>query len=121
MKAKKPYKTSQREPRQKYGNKKVVVAGLSFDSKREAKRWFELTMLCRAGEISDLQRQVVIFLEGRDGALLTKTGRPMRCTIDFSYIENGKLILDDAKGYASRDWPVRKAVLEAMSYTVRES
>ena len=42
----------------KYGNTKVEVDGMPFDSKREAARWRELRMLERAGEISDLRRQV---------------------------------------------------------------
>jgi hypothetical protein len=38
----------------KYGNKRVKAAGVSFDSKSEARRWQELLLLQRAGEIRDL-------------------------------------------------------------------
>ena len=41
----------------KYKNKKITVDGESFDSKREYRRWCELRLLERAGEITDLQRQ----------------------------------------------------------------
>lgn len=39
----------------KYGNKRVkTAAGVSFDSQSEAKRWAELLLLQRAGEIRNL-------------------------------------------------------------------
>lgn len=42
----------------KYSNKKVVVDGITFDSKKEARVYFELLLLKKAGEILDLERQV---------------------------------------------------------------
>ena len=44
--------------RNKYGNKKTVVDGITFDSRKEAKRYQELKLLEKAGEIKDLRRQV---------------------------------------------------------------
>jgi hypothetical protein len=38
----------------KYGNKKVVVDNIGFDSKREAARYNELKLMAGAGLISDL-------------------------------------------------------------------
>ena len=46
----------------KYGNKKTQFAGLTFDSKAEARRYGELQLLERAGLISNLRRQVPIEL-----------------------------------------------------------
>lgn len=43
--------------RRKYGNTKITVDGIQFDSKREAARYQELKLLERAGVISFLQRQ----------------------------------------------------------------
>lgn len=43
--------------RRKYGNTKIMVDGIQFDSKREAARYRELKLLERAGVISFLQRQ----------------------------------------------------------------
>lgn len=40
--------------RRKYGNRKVEIDGVVFDSKREAQRYQELCLLERAGEITDL-------------------------------------------------------------------
>lgn len=42
----------------KYRNKKVEVDGILFDSKKEANRYMELKLLEKAGEITDLKRQV---------------------------------------------------------------
>lgn len=42
----------------KFGAVAVVVDGIRFDSKIEARRWGDLQLLQRAGEISGLRRQV---------------------------------------------------------------
>lgn len=41
----------------KYHNQPVVVNGIKFDSRREARRYQELQLLLRAGEITQLQLQ----------------------------------------------------------------
>ena len=46
----------------KYGAKKVEIDGIIFDSKKEGRRYQELKMLQKAGEISNLQRQVKYIL-----------------------------------------------------------
>jgi len=46
-------------PRSKYHARRVTVDGLAFDSRSEADRWCELRLLCRAGEIQRLRRQVI--------------------------------------------------------------
>lgn len=42
----------------KYHNKRTTINGITFDSRKEAKRYFELCLMQRAGKIKDLQRQV---------------------------------------------------------------
>ena len=42
----------------KYRSRKVVVDGITFDSKKEAWRYRELHLLEQTGEISNLQMQV---------------------------------------------------------------
>lgn len=109
-----------RRSRNKYGAKKTQVGDVNFDSKREANRWMELQLLQRAGEISDLQRQVKVELIGQYRPLYTRTGRKMILTFDFSYIEDGVQYYEDAKGYPTRDYEVRVAVARAMGLEVRE-
>jgi len=111
-----------RKRRNKFSAKRTVLAGIPFDSKREAKRWAELCLLERAGEIADLCRQVPLELEGRDGPLLTRTGRRMRLTVDFSYtdLRTGLTVYEDAKGVPTRDYEVRRAVAAAQGIEVIE-
>lgn len=108
----------------KFGAQRAEVEGVSFDSKKEARRWGELSMLQRAGEIRNLKRQVKIELQGRDGPLRTRTGRPMILTVDFTYEDRRAgwaLVYEDAKGAITRDYEVRRAVAQAMGITVVET
>ena len=43
----------------KYFNKKVIIDGIKFDSKKEAKRYTELKLLKKAGIIKELELQKV--------------------------------------------------------------
>lgn len=106
----------------KYGAEKVTLDGVVFDSKKEARRWGELQLLVKAGEIIDLRRQVVVPLEGKLGPVLTRKGRPMRLTVDFGYVEveTGLQIWEDAKGLPTRDYEVRRGVAQAQGVTVTE-
>ena len=105
--------------RNKYGAKKTVVGDIKFDSKKEAARWMDLQLLERAGEISDLKRQVKVELMGQYRPLYTRTGRKMKLTFDYSYIEDGCVIYEDCKGVWTRDFAVRIAVANAMGLTTR--
>lgn len=107
--------------RNKYGAKKTQVGDIKFDSKKEANRWMELQLLERAGEISDLKRQVKVELIGQYRPIYTRTGRKMKITFDFSYIEDGVLIYEDTKGMPTRDYEVRVAVARAMGLEIRET
>lgn len=97
----------------KYGNKKVVVDGIEFDSKKEAQRYCELKLMQRAGVISELQLQKDFELipaqfesferYGKNGQRL-RDGR--RCVekscvykADFAYMKDGQLVVEDVKGY----------------------
>lgn len=103
---------------------KTEVGGIKFDSKREAARWLDLLTLQRGGEIRNLRRQVVIPLIGQHGPLKTRTGRAMKMTVDFAYEDrrlNWAEVLEDSKGMATRDYEVRKAVVEAMGLKVIET
>ena len=95
--------------RSKYGNRKVIVEGINFDSEREAKRYLILKDYQNKGDISDLKLQVVYELipaikELKTVVLKTKTIQKevtiqqaitYRC--DFTYIKDEKLIVEDVK------------------------
>ena len=84
----------------KYSAKRVQYQGIWFDSIHERNQYIILRDKQRRGEISDLQLQVPIWLEGRDGPLLTRTGQQMRLTVDFVYVDtaSGETLYVDAKG-----------------------
>ena len=99
----------------KYNNKKVMVDGIKFDSKKEAVRYKELKMLEKAGIIHDVQRQVKYVLIPAQYELTSKVyvkgnnkGKPKKGKLierecayyaDFVYTENGKTVVEDVKGY----------------------
>ena len=105
--------------RNKYGAKKTQVGEIKFDSKKETARWMELQLLERGGEISELRRQVKVELMGQYRPLYTRTGRKMKLTFDFAYIEDGIEVLEDSKGVWTRDFEVRYAVAIAMGLNLR--
>jgi hypothetical protein len=83
----------------KYGNKKVTVDGIEFDSKKEAQRYCELKLLQRAGVISKLELQKefeLIPTQRIDGKVVE---RACKYKADFAYIQNGRQVVEDVKGY----------------------
>ena len=88
--------------RSKYGNRKTERDGLKFDSRKEARRWTELSLLEDAGAIRNLQRQVryeLIPSQKVDGKVAE---RPVHYVADFVYEEDGKTVVEDAKSPATR-------------------
>ena len=84
----------------KYGNRKVEVGGITFDSKKEMRRWLELDAMAKAGEISDLRRQVSFELipsQRIDGKVVE---RSCDYVADFTYYDrDGNFVVEDVKGY----------------------
>ena len=92
----------------KYGNKKWENGGKVFDSRREAVRYQELRYLLRMGLISDLQLQVPFELipsQKRGGKVVE---RPVKYIADFVYKENGKTVVEDTKGFKTKDYIIKR-------------
>lgn len=106
----------------KYGAKQTIVDGVKFGSKLEAKRWCELQILQRANVIRDLRRQVKIALIGRDGPILTPTGRQANYVADFVYVDtrHGQEVIEDSKGYPTPEYTLKRAILAAQNITITE-
>jgi hypothetical protein len=97
----------------KYGNKKVIVEGIKFDSKLEAGRYQELRILEWAGEITDLRLQQEFELIPS----FRKNGKTYRKTVykaDFTYFDNrtGKNVVEDTKGYRTTVYKLKKKLFE---------
>lgn len=98
--------------RNKYGSTPTYVDGQRFDSKSEAKRFCQLQILERAGKISDLKTQVSFDLlpaQDLDG----KKEKPVRYIADFSYQENGGLVVEDVKSAPTktREFVIKRKML----------
>ena len=74
-----------------------------FDSKAEARRGEELTLLERAGEIEGLDFQIPYVLNSKPKITIK---------IDFVYRENGVLVREDCKGVMTREFRVKLAWLK---------
>ena len=105
----------------KYGNRKTLFHGITFDSRREAQRYAELLLLLRAGHISNLRRQVPFELlpsQKRNGKVIE---RPVKYVADFVYIENGQEVVEDAKGMRTKEYVIkRKLMLWQYGIQIRE-
>ena len=108
--------------RSKYHAKKVYVNGEMYDSQHEYERWLQLCLLQRAGKISDLQRQVTYELIptqrepdtiGPRGGV--KPGKFLEhgvtYTADFVYVQDGQTVVEDAKGYRTDDYVIRRKLM----------
>lgn len=105
----------------KYRAKKVHSQGLTFDSKKEHRRWCELQLLERGGVIAGLKRQVRIVLYGRDGPLQGPSGRLLTYVADFTYRENDVDIVEDVKGYKTDVYRLKRAILAAQGVVIKET
>ena len=110
----------------KYNNRKIIVDGITFDSKKEALRFKELKMLEKAGIISNLQRQVKYTLipaqYERTGEVYAKgnnKGKPKKGRLierecayyaDFVYTENGKTVVEDTKGVKTPEYIIKRNI-----------
>lgn len=79
------------------------LCGRMFDSKAEAKRGEELALLERAGEIKNLQYQVKFVLHHKP---------IISIKVDFVYQENDTTVYEDAKGFETREFRVKRYWLE---------
>jgi hypothetical protein len=98
--------------RNKFGAIKTTVEGVTFDSKREARRWQELKLLERAGEISRLERQVKFPLTV-EGHLIANY------TADFQYYTTKPKarVVEDVKGGGTLKLPafvLKKKLMKAI-------
>lgn len=108
--------------RNKFSAQSVEVDGIRFASKREARRWSELRLLERAGKIENLRRQEPFALMGAQGPLVSDSGRALRYVADFTYfdVESRATVIEDAKGYGTDVYRLKKAIMRAQGFQIRE-
>lgn len=101
----------------KYHAKKTYLDGMSFSSKHEAERNAELKLLQRAGKIENLRCQVPFeLIPKKDGE------RSVKYIADFMYEENGRKVVEDAKGFRLKEYIIkRKLMLWVHGIRVKEA
>ena len=116
----------------KYHAKKTVVDGIVFDSKKEARQYGVLKALEKAGEISDLNRQVEFLLipEQREPDTIGTRGgihkgkiieRKVTYVADFTYMRDGEFVVEDVKGIKTKEYILkRKMMLHNYGIRIRE-
>ena len=114
--------------RPKYGNKKVEMDGILFDSKKEAVYYLHLKTRLTKGEISDLRMQVpyellpaiyetqTVHLKTKDKTVEKCVQKAVHYLADFVYtdIATGKETVVDTKGYKTKDYILKKKMMRAL-------
>lgn len=107
------------KPTSKYHNERVIIDGITFDSKKEGNRYKELKLLERAGEIEDLQLQQAFILIPK-----SKYGRAIKYIADFTYTDKRKdeWIVEDTKGFKTDAYRLKKRLMaEKFNIIIKET
>lgn len=92
----------------KYKAQKTEIDGVTFASKAEAKRYFELKLLERAKEIFNLELQPKY-------DLVVNGDLVCRFIPDFRYkTKEGRLVIEDAKGVRTPVYSIKKKLFQAL-------
>ena len=99
----------------KYRNIKSAVGDLKFDSRKEAREYLRLKALQERGDITSLKCQVKFDFPINGKPLrFVDSNRIMRYVADFEYFDmygNRKVV--DVKGFKTRDYLIKKALMMA--------
>ena len=95
------------ERRGKYNAKKTEVDGRVFDSRAEARRYSELCLMEKAGEIKDIECQPLYQVWIADKHICNYFA-------DFKYwTKDGAMIVEDVKGMKTPVYRLKKKMVEA--------
>ena len=115
----------------KYHSRKCAVTmpesgrQIAFDSEREARRFGELRMLLRCGQIQDLRLPVNFTLQEGYTTADGERVRPIVYRADFTYRERTgdgwRPVVEDVKGVRTKEYNMkRKMMLEKFGVKIRE-
>ncbi len=103
----------------KYRNQRCEHEGVKFDSRRECARWIELSRQQAAGEISELERQVVFVLA--EAVVISGRKKPaLRYVADFVYERDGKTVIEDVKGHITEGYRIKRHLMAARGLQIVE-
>ena len=95
----------------KYGNVKCEVGSEKYRSKREMRRHQDLLLLQRAGEISDLKREVPFVLAAAVRYSGKRATPALRYLADFTYMRSGQFCVEDSKGVRTEGFRIKKHLM----------
>lgn len=106
----------------KYRSKATIVDGICFASKKEARRYGELNLLRRLGEIRNLETQfkMPVWVMNFKG---TRSTLAFNYVADFKYNDgkSGDLVIEDVKGFRTPLYRLKKKCVEAQyEISIRE-
>ena len=93
--------------RNKYRAIKTIVDDITFDSKKEARRYVQLKLLVKAGVVTTLELQPRY-------DLIINTVKCGFYKADFRYFENGKEVVEDVKGMKTPVYNLKKKLIKAI-------
>ena len=96
----------------KYSARRIATEdGQVFDSLREMRRWQDLKLMERAGDISELRRQVkYVLIPSQKGR--TRTERECAYYADFVYRDReGNEVVEDCKGFRTETYKVKRKLM----------
>ncbi|ENX41562.1 DUF1064 domain-containing protein [Acinetobacter sp. NIPH 2100] len=92
--------------RNKFNAQKVELDGMTFDSKKEHKRYIQLKAMQQRGEITSLDHHTKFELASKTKLEGEKRAKPaVRYFADFTYYIADKYIVEDVKSAATRKLP----------------
>lgn len=94
---------------------KTVVNGVTFASKREAKRYQELLLAAKAKLIKDLELQPKFVLAPSvrfEGEARAKPA--LRYVADFSYLRDGVRVIEDSKGVQTDAFRIKRHLMKSV-------
>lgn len=105
--------------RSKYGAKKTVVDGITFDSAKEANRYGILKMLASVNKIQGLEVQPVFAINVPSFLNPDKVQELVHIAdyiADFRYYQGGKCVIEDVKSKATATplYRLKKKLVEAL-------
>lgn len=103
----------------KYRNKRTKYDGIKFDSIKEKNYYIKLKLLEKSGKIKDLKLQVKFELQP-SFKFKGKTIRAINYVADFTYYEENKLVIVDTKGYRTKEYLLKKKMMNYRGYDIEE-
>ena len=88
----------------KHGAIKTKIDDINFDSKMESRRYLQLKLMRKVGEIDFFLRQTAFDLPG---------GVKYRCDFQIFW-KDGKVTFEDVKGHETKDFIMKKKMVKAL-------